>query len=504
MLKPLLALVALASCLPAQAQVNIAVRYLDCESGDDLNDGKTAATAKRTLQAALAGVPDGCTRPVEVNILPGECVLEPPSSPSPTGSPCLPLPSGCFAVGLWPDTRLLGAGSAASFISTSKSIMRFTDRPECAPGGPRFVLQGFTLDINDDQYGGIALPHRDVFQAREVGFYNATTIAGPVRVAISNSWFSAGVGLGPANGYIKNTGFGGNEINDANDQLLSVTVRPGGKLVVSDSQLRSGYFYNGVIGRCSSGGALVLEHNTFSLPPSGAVTVFGSTACDVHVLRNQFFYDSYWDPPGLGVQVVDSNDVAVDVSGNLFDGAESEYTALSVASDSDVDLDVAYNTIARSSTADAVTLAGEGAGDIRIRGNAFHAIGGAAIRVSSGLEKPEVTFNNFDGVGDALCLDSTCLATGQEVNGSGAGGGNLDLPSGFQSPGAFPADFHLTATSPLIDAGDPEDQTPRLDLDGTLRPADGDADEHAVCDIGAFEFLPPPPARRMDALSRRR
>ena len=494
------------ACLPAHAQVNFAVRYLDCEAGDDANDGKTAATAKRTLQGALAGIPDGCHRPVEVHVLPGRCRVERASSPGPVLPPtsCAPLPESCTAVGLWPDTRLLGAGSeTSSILGTAEAPVLFTDRPECTPGGPRLVLQDLTLDLTDDQGIGIVLPRRDALRARGVDFVNETSVPGPVRVAISDSWFSAGLGVGPANGYIRNTGFGGNEINDANTPLLSVTVRPGGKLVVSDSQLESGYFFQGAVARCADGGGvLVLEHNTFSLPPDGALTVGGSTGCEIHVLRNRFTYASYWDDPGLGVQVLFPSNAALTLSGNTFDGYQSDYTALSVAPGSNVVADVAYNTFARS-VLDAITLPDDGSGHVRIRGNAFYAIDGAAIRVEEGGQKPELSFNNFDTVGDALCLGSTCFATGQAVDGSGAGGGNRDFTSEFQSV-AVPGDFHLTAASPLIDAADPQDVTPRRDQDGRLRPVDGDGDAQAVCDIGAFEFLPPPPGLGRDALRPKR
>ncbi|MCI0394415.1 MAG: hypothetical protein L0332_35025 [Chloroflexi bacterium] len=40
--------------------------------------------------------------------------------------------------------------------------------------------------------------------------------------------------------------------------------------------------------------------------------------------------------------------------------------------------------------------------------------------------------------------------------------------------------------SPAIDIGDP-DTCPITDQRGEHRPADGDGDGHAICDIGAFE-----------------
>jgi hypothetical protein len=62
-------------------------------------------------------------------------------------------------------------------------------------------------------------------------------------------------------------------------------------------------------------GVLVLEHNTFSLPPDGAITVFDSSACDIHVLRNRFTYASYWKDPGLGTQVLSSERRCADAVG---------------------------------------------------------------------------------------------------------------------------------------------------------------------------------------------
>lgn len=50
-------------------------------------------------------------------------------------------------------------------------------------------------------------------------------------------------------------------------------------------------------------------------------------------------------------------------------------------------------------------------------------------------------------------------------------------------------DFHLSPESPLIDAGDPEDLGTLADIDGTLRPVDGDSDGTAVTDVGADEYV---------------
>lgn len=56
---------------------------------------------------------------------------------------------------------------------------------------------------------------------------------------------------------------------------------------------------------------------------------------------------------------------------------------------------------------------------------------------------------------------------------------------------AGPLDFHLASGSPGIDSGDPTAPSPTVDLEGNLRPVDGDGDGTAVRDMGAFEYQPP-------------
>jgi len=70
---------------------------------------------------------------------------------------------------------------------------------------------------------------------------------------------------------------------------------------------------------------------------------------------------------------------------------------------------------------------------------------------------------------------------------------NFTLPSDLQN-----SDPHLSSAigtplplegSPAIDAGDSLN-CPAVDRLGTPRPIDGNGDQSAMCDIGAFEFLP--------------
>lgn len=62
--------------------------------------------------------------------------------------------------------------------------------------------------------------------------------------------------------------------------------------------------------------------------------------------------------------------------------------------------------------------------------------------------------------------------------------GNLDTPPRFQAPAA--GDFRLRRDSGAVDAG-LDEPAPSVDLDGLLRPMDGDRDGVATTDIGAHE-----------------
>lgn len=99
---------------------------------------------------------------------------------------------------------------------------------------------------------------------------------------------------------------------------------------------------------------------------------------------------------------------------------------------------------------------------------------------------PALATDYSDYPSSGVSIDPGCVPTFTETN-------HLTADPMFVNPAS---DFHLLATSPLVDAGTPgvlggaESPT---DLDGNPRLADGNGDSTARRDLGAFEYTPPAP-----------
>ncbi len=109
------------------------------------------------------------------------------------------------------------------------------------------------------------------------------------------------------------------------------------------------------------------------------------------------------------------------------------------------------------------------------------------FRSHSGSIKHAIIWANMDG---ALYSSTTPILSGTS-NPFFVQPGHWDSINDVWIDG----DYHLTADSPYIDTGDPfygdDPNDPEEDLDGRPRVVDGNGDEVAVVDIGAYEFQAP-------------
>ena len=97
-------------------------------------------------------------------------------------------------------------------------------------------------------------------------------------------------------------------------------------------------------------------------------------------------------------------------------------------------------------------------------------------------------FNNRDGnfsdINSPVGNNAT-LNTAAEINSLAENSDNIVANPRFLNPDA--GDFRLSGDSPAIDAGTNTD-APATDFAGNSRPIDGDGDDLAIVDMGAFEF----------------
>lgn len=131
---------------------------------------------------------------------------------------------------------------------------------------------------------------------------------------------------------------------------------------------------------------------------------------------------------------------------------------------------------------------GIGSGDVRATNATITGNGTDVSIADSGLELDStIVGDSIVTAGAASCTISHSAGPTSVDGGNGCEEFETTADPEFADPGA--GDYHLTAGSPLIDAGNPAPVADE-DIDGDDRVLDGDRDGTAVRDIGADEFVP--------------
>ncbi|MGA1841159.1 MAG: right-handed parallel beta-helix repeat-containing protein [bacterium] len=107
---------------------------------------------------------------------------------------------------------------------------------------------------------------------------------------------------------------------------------------------------------------------------------------------------------------------------------------------------------------------------------------------SSPIIKGSIFWKNFpenEQISGTNCNVTVIYSDIQMMQGVYPGTGNINEDPLFRNPDED--DLHLQASSPCIEAGDPN-CTITIDMDGEERPWDADRDGNAICDMGADEY----------------
>ena len=141
-----------------------------------------------------------------------------------------------------------------------------------------------------------------------------------------------------------------------------------------------------------------------------------------------------------------------------------------------------YNVNSSSPTLTNVTFTGNNADLSYTNGGGMHNNSGSNPTIRNAIF--------WGNVPDQISGPATI--TYSDIEGGWEGNGNLSEdpllgPAAYN--GGFTQTHELGEGSPAIDAGDPL-SCPDTDQRGVPRPIDGDGDDDAVCDMGAYEYVP--------------
>jgi hypothetical protein len=213
---------------------------------------------------------------------------------------------------------------------------------------------------------------------------------------------------------------------------------------------------------------------------AGAVSLFaaGSARIERNLIRNNSAGNA-----GGAIEIV--NDSPVTIRNNLFvNNSAPKGGAIDVSvSSGSVGADIANNTFVGNTGASGSAILTEGfAQSVAIYNNLVVGAGPGGVIACDGTYSPN---------GPQISTNDVVATSGTRFAGICAGlAGNLDAAPTFVNGGA--GDYHLASGSAGIDAGTGiAAGAPPDDIDGDIRPIDGDGDGTAKVDIG-FDEAPAP------------
>jgi len=119
-----------------------------------------------------------------------------------------------------------------------------------------------------------------------------------------------------------------------------------------------------------------------------------------------------------------------------------------------------------------------------VRGNNASGIGGGTY---VGEVENSIIYFNYAGASNNAYVGNGSLNYSCTFPDPGTGTGNRTNDPQFVAGDGFPPEYHLLATLPCIDKGDPL-STVTNDFDGVRRPIDGNGDGTNRVDMGAYEY----------------
>ncbi len=142
-------------------------------------------------------------------------------------------------------------------------------------------------------------------------------------------------------------------------------------------------------------------------------------------------------------------------------------------------------------------------GNTAVEGGGVHVFSYSGVTSMADILNTIIWGNTATGSGDDIYLYASGASTtvvnasysniGNVVNGPSNPGTYNDLGNNLNTDPLFVdlsnGNYHLSALSPLIDAGTNSD-APQTDIDGNIRPFDGDGNSTATSDVGADEYIP--------------